>query len=66
MKRERLIELRQDVGQSQEEFGKIFGISGQNQSQIENGKRKPNANYILTLLDKFELTPNEVLEMFRK
>lgn len=64
LKREKLIALRKGIGQSQEEFGKMLGITGVNQGQIENGLRKPSAIYIISLMDKFNLTPKEIEKMF--
>ena len=64
MKRESLISFREKIGQSQEEFGKMLGITGCNQGQIENGKRKPSAAYVLKLMKKFNFTPVEMEKMF--
>ena len=64
LKRDNLIEFRKTIGQSQEEFGRMLGITGCNQGQIENGLRKPSATYILKLMKKFNFTPVEMEKMF--
>lgn len=64
MKKESLISLRKKIGQSQEEFGTMLGISGTNQGQIENGLRKPSASYVINLMNKFNLTPKQIEKMF--
>ena len=61
----KLIELRKNVGLSQEEFGKLVGITGQNQGQIELGKRYPSGTYILKVMKQFNLKAEDVLEMFK-
>lgn len=61
----KLIELRKSVGLSQEEFGKLVGITGQNQGQIELGKRYPSGTYILKVMKQFNLKAEDVLEMFK-
>lgn len=62
-KLEQLIALRKQVGLSQEEFGKLLGVTGTNQGQIENRKRKPSATYLLNLMKQFNLTPREIEKM---
>jgi len=50
---ERLRELRNSKGLSQEELGKIFGLTKVAISGYENGQRKPDYELILRFVDFF-------------
>ena len=46
---QRLHELRKLCGKSQEEFGKVLGITKSGVSGIENGRRKVTAQHLIML-----------------
>lgn len=51
--------LRIECGKSQEEFGKIIGISKSGISDIENGRRNVTEQHIIMLRNCKELSMNE-------
>lgn len=63
MKGNEIKSLRLSVGQTQKEFGNMFGITGENQGQIEKGIRKPSALYILKLMKKFNLSLEDMIKI---
>lgn len=48
------------MNMTQAEFGQLVGISGNYLSDIESGKRKPPLDLIEFVIDKYDVSPNEL------
>jgi len=53
-------ELRKDVGMNQEEFAKAIGVSRQTVSSIENGKYNPSLELAFVIADFFDKAIEEI------
>lgn len=54
--------LRRNLKLSQDEFGKIFGLSQTHYANIENGKRNVTLEIVEKLIFQFEISPNEIFQ----
>lgn len=52
---ERLQEIRKNKNLTQNEFGKLFGVTHAHISSIERGKEKPSEMFILFISEKFQI-----------
>ena len=53
-------ELRKELGLNQEEFGKALRVSRQTISSIENGKYNPSLDLAFAIADFFQKTIEEI------
>ena len=53
--------IRKERGLTQEEFGKILGVTGDYVSQVERG-RKPGVNFLVSLSKNFGISLSSLLE----
>ena len=62
MKLKRLKELRLDAGLTQKQLGEILYTHYHSISTYENGKRTPNADFVLAAAEYFGVTTDYLLE----
>lgn len=56
----RVEELRKDLGMNQEDFSKAIRVSRQTVSSIENGKYNPSLELAFAIADFFDKTIEEI------
>jgi transcriptional regulator with XRE-family HTH domain len=59
---ENIKSLRAQHGMSQDEFGKIAGLTGKAVSTWENGTKEPRLGAIQKLADYFHISKSEIIE----
>jgi len=58
---EKLYTLRKRDGLSQQQLGKVLGVSGSHVGALERGEKMPNAPMIIKIADIFGVTADQLM-----